>query len=213
MKNKRTNKFTLFGLLLLAASLVLTVYNLETQRAAGVASQEILDALISEMPKDGSESPTFSDSAFSGLPDQIDYIPDYILNPNMDMPEMSADEGKYIAMLSIPDLGLKLPVNTKWNYRNLKSSPCRYSGSAYTDDLIICAHNYDIHFGSIKYLRVGDPVILTDMDGNVFHYEVAELEILDPYATEQLQSGNWDLTLFTCTVGGATRVTVRCKKL
>jgi sortase A len=27
-----------------------------------------------------------------------------------------------------------------------------------------------------------------------------------------LNSGDWDLTLFTCTIGGVSRVTVRCQK-
>jgi sortase A len=38
------------------------------------------------------------------------------------------------------------------------------------------------------------------------------LEILRPTAVEEMISGDWDLTLFTCTIGGATRVTIRCEK-
>ena len=56
----------------------------------------------------------------------------------------------------------------------------------------------------------GEIITFTDMDGNVFFYEVAEIEILDPYAKEEMLSGEWDLTLFTCTYGGQERVTVRC---
>ena len=37
-----------------------------------------------------------------------------------------------------------------------------------------------------------------------------ELETLSPFAIEEMTGGNWDLTLFTCTVGGQYRVTVRC---
>lgn len=51
---------------------------------------------------------------------------------------------------------------------------------------------------------------LRDIDGNVFSYEVVSLETLSTYDVENMTDGDWDLTLFTCTVGGQFRVTVRC---
>ena len=48
------------------------------------------------------------------------------------------------------------------------------------------------------------------MDGNVFNYEVVAKETLMPTAIEEMASGDWALTLFTCTVGGSYRVTIRC---
>ena len=53
-------------------------------------------------------------------------------------------------------------------------------------------------------------VTITDVDGHIFAYEVISLESLMPTAVEEMESGDWDLTLFTCTVGGRTRVVVRC---
>ncbi len=50
------------------------------------------------------------------------------------------------------------------------------------------------------------------MDGNVFSYEVALLEILQPTDVDEMEGGDWDLTLFTCTVGGKSRVTARCER-
>lgn len=41
-------------------------------------------------------------------------------------------------------------------------------------------------------------------------YEVAEIEILSPDAVEEMTEDDGDLTLFTCTLGGGSRVTVRC---
>lgn len=101
---------------------------------------------------------------------------------------------------------------SQWSYPKLKKSPCRYRGSVYKDDLVIAAHNYRTHFGRIKDLSEGDEVIFTDIDGNIFYYEVALLEILAPNAVVEMESSEWDLTLFTCTLGGASRVTVRCKR-
>lgn len=92
----------------------------------------------------------------------------------------------------------------------LRRTPCRYSGSAYRDDLILLAHNYESHFGRLKSLSPGDAVLFTDADGNEFAYEVLELEMLRPTAVEDMTAGDWDLTLFTCTLGGQARVTVRC---
>lgn len=42
---------------------------------------------------------------------------------------------------------------------------------------------------------------------------VAEVEILKPTDVEQMIAGDWQLTLFTCTVGGTSRVTVRCRQV
>ena len=58
---------------------------------------------------------------------------------------------------------------------------------------------------------MGSEVIFTDMDGNRFIYAVSETEQLPGTAIEEMKSGDWDLTLFTCTIGGAARVTVRCE--
>ena len=40
-------------------------------------------------------------------------------------------------------------------------------------------------------------------------YKMVERETLNPTDIEGMESGNWDLTLFTCTVGGQSRVTIR----
>lgn len=62
--------------------------------------------------------------------------------------------------------------------------------------MVIAGHNYSSHFGSLKNRVQGDAVTFTDMDGNVFCYQVAEIETLPPYATQEMTSGEWDLTLF-----------------
>lgn len=78
---------------------------------------------------------------------------------------------------------------------------------------MIGAHNYATHFGRIRELSYGDRVIFTDMAGNVFVYEVADMETLRPYEGSQLCNGLWDLTLYTCTFGGEQRMTIRCEQV
>ena len=97
-----------------------------------------------------------------------------------------------------------------WSYPQLRIAPCRYYGSVGTEDLIIAAHNYSRHFGNIKNLLPGDEVYFTEMDGTVTAYEVAETDTLNPAAVEEMTDSGYALTLFTCTYGGQSRVTVRC---
>lgn len=88
-------------------------------------------------------------------------------------------------------------------------APCRYSGSLYQNNLIICAHNYASHFGKLKNLRVGGTAIFTDMDENIVRFQLVARETIQPEDMEAMEAGDWDLTLFTCTVGGQSRVAVR----
>ena len=114
-----------------------------------------------------------------------------------------------VPVLLVPEL----PVMAEWDDTRLKLAPCRYSGSTKTDDLVIAAHNYARHFGGLQTLQPGDAVWFTDMDGVVTAYEVAAVEVLQPTAVEEMTAGEYDLTLFTCTYGGRSRVTVRCDRV
>lgn len=190
--SKRASLLIKIGLLLTAAALCLAAYNLYEGAKAGNSAADAaakVDALIGE----------------SGAVSAFD--------PDMEMPTVQLDGYEYIGILRIQSLSLELPVMSEWSYSALKIAPCRYAGSAYSGDLVIAAHNYSSHFGQIKGLSLGDELSFTDADGNVFYYSVAEIETLSPFATEEMTSSGWDLTLFTCTVGGASRVTVRCEKI
>lgn len=50
----------------------------------------------------------------------------------------------------------------------------------------------------------------TDADGNEFSFRVAAVETLEAWETEAMERSGYPLTLYTCTVGGQYRVTVRC---
>ena len=64
----------------------------------------------------------------------------------------------------------------------------------------------------IEGLSLGDDVYFTDMDGVVTHYQVAEVNVIDPTAVEEVLESEFDLVMFTCTYGGANRVVVSCVK-
>ena len=209
MKNKG-KVWILLGLLLIAAALFLTSYNLYEQLKAERAAIEAVGQLEEYLPAVSNEILIEKDTDQSLLAaSEQEEIPDYILCPNMEMPVETINGIDYIGVLRIPPLELELPVISQWNYQNLKFAPCRYSGSAYLNNLIICGHNYPSHFADLKKLQEGDTATFTDMAGNTFTYQMIICEILNPDATEEMESGDWDLTLFTCTVGGQTRVAVR----
>lgn len=198
MKLKKGSIFIFIGLLLLVAALLLTCFNLYDQFRGERSVDNIMDKMILKNREHSL---------------QEGEIPDYILNPDMEMPVETIDGRDFIGTLEIPSLNLNLPIISQWSYGNLRVAPCRYDGSAYKNDMILAAHNYPSHFGNLKYLKEGEYVIFTDADGNKFTYTAVVRETLMPTAVNEMLSKeeeDWDLTLFTCTVGGRSRVVVRC---
>lgn len=189
------------GLLLLAAALGLAAFNLCEDSRAAMNASAAAQQLRQELPA----PPVNREET------EAEAVPDYVLAPEMEMPTVTVNGQDYIGTLQLPQLELEFPVISRWSYPRLKLAPCRYTGSAYTGDLVIAAHNYSCHFGRLKDLAQGDLVRFTDADGNVFTYAVAVREVLPPTAVEEMTAGEWDLTLFTCTLGGRSRVTVRCE--
>ena len=197
MKADRGTAWSHVGLLLIAAALFLSAYNEMASHEARNSAQQVIEQLCETLPTEstaGTEAPA---------------VPEYLLDAGREMPVQTINGRDYIGVLTIPSLELELPVLSQWDYPALKVAPCRYSGSLYQDNLIICAHNYASHFGKIKNLRVGDTAIFTDMDENVVSFQLAAQETIQPEDLEAMKAGDWDLTLFTCTVGGQSRVTVR----
>ena len=131
---------------------------------------------------------------------------------NDNAPIIKIDGDAFCGKVIIEKLGVELPVYDEWNYARLKSAPCRYAGGIETNDMIIAAHNYKSHFGALNTLQIGDEIAFMDAYGRSHLFTVCELLKLDGTAVSDMQSGGWDLTLFTCAKGGEQRVTVRCKR-
>ena len=114
-----------------------------------------------------------------------------------------------MGVLTLPRLGLSLPVAAVWSYDALQNSPCRYSGTPEDDNLVICAHNYSSHFGRIGELSPGDEATFTDLNGRVIRYALTEAETLAPDAVGDMTDSGFALSLFTCNWNGTARVTLR----
>ena len=207
--SKRGKLYTALGLLLLLAALLLTAYNLWRDAMASISVDFVLEHLTPALSSRQAALPALP----SGEDLEEAFVPDYVLNPEMAMPEENIDGRSYIGVLDIPALELSLPIISEWSYDALQIAPCRYSGSLYQDNLIICAHNYASHFGKLKELQPGDTVLFTDMDEHVVTFRMVERETLNPMDAEGMEAGDWDLTLFTCTIGGQTRVTIRLERV
>lgn len=200
-RGRRERLFAVLGIVCAVAAVGLTVYNLATQDRAGEAAEQNLSTLRVTMPLEATGVTVEPDAA---------QLPDYLLNPDMPMPTVEIDGVAYIGVLSLPSLGIELPVAAELSDATLYKAPCRYYGSAYLDNFIIAAHNYRRHFGPIHRLRAGDALTFTDVDGNTFRYTVAEQEVLQADDVERMISTDYALTLFTCTLGGQQRITIRC---
>ena len=127
-----------------------------------------------------------------------------------EMATVKVDGYECIGILSVPVLDLELPVLTDWSYAKLKKAPCHYYGTYYEKDFVIAAHNYKSHFGRLSELQAGDIVVFTDINNIEHYYEVVLLETLPKNATKEMITSGFDLSLYTCTLGGGSRVTVRC---
>lgn len=211
MKAKFGAFFMIVGIVMMTGALVLFLMNQQEQTEAAAAADAVMPEMVEQIQvyqeerkeelKDAPMLPTELAPAV-GYEEEI-----------KEMLVVDINGHGYIGFVSMPTLNLELPVMADWSYPKLKIAPCRYTGNLYTDDLVIMAHNYYRHFGQISNLSVGDAVIFTDMEGNRMDFEVVALDVLYPTDVEDMTSGDYDLTLFTCTYGGRSRVTVRCDRI
>ena len=189
--------FIIIGLVGLVVGIAWGEYNIWDSYRAGKEADRVLQSIVQYREEHAAQN-------------EAEATPDKIPDRQTEMPTVEIDGYRYIGTVTIPTIDVDLPVMETWDYTRMKIAPCRYRGSVYSDDLIICGHNYSSHLGRLGNLQTGDQVIFTDINGTEYQYTVVEKETLDGTAIEQMQSGDWDLTLFTCTLSGQTRTTVRC---
>lgn len=206
MRNKLSNVCILLGIALLLGAGILLLRNSGEDAAASQASGEILPQLVQQIEERQATLPTAPNPIIPGTPVEL-------LTPEeVEMPEAELNGNRYIGYLVIPKLELELPVLSEWSYMLLFTAPCRYTGTLLGEDLTIMAHNYNSHFGKLGQMEVGDEVVFVDVNGSVTRYAVTATDVLLPTAVEEVTGGDYDLTLFTCTYGGQSRITVYCDK-
>lgn len=211
MKKKQYKVLIFTGTMLLLAALFLALYNFRQNSESGKNTQKILSVIQNEI----SENPITTEPDESYYKPTSNLYDDYenSIDITEDVEQILEVDGKnYIGFVSIPNLNIELPVMDEWSNDNLRISPCRYYGKASSKDMIIAAHNYTSHFGNISLLNTGDAILFTDVSGKVYTYEVIQSDTVGGNDIEQMKSGagtDWNLTLFTCTLSGSSRVSVR----
>ncbi len=190
-RRRAGNILIIVGAVLLVAALALLVYN---QWDSWRASRDVAE--VQEKLEEAKE--------------ELNIIRDPFEEHDSTMATIEIDGWEYIGSIEMPRFGLELPVMSEWSYEGMRIAAARYTGSVWDKDLVICGHNYDRLMGNLRNAEEGDTVVFTDVQDNMFNYTVHEVEILTPSAVEDMITGDWDLTLFTCTIGGRTRVAVRC---
>ena len=194
--NKLGKIFIFIGSILIIASIILLTYNNYQEINAGKKSEIALDIIKSNIDTKN-ENNTITNQ-------------EIIFNENKEMETTNINGNDYLGTITIPSLKLELPVLSEYDYELLNIAPCRYYGSIYTNDLIICAHSYKTHFKYLDKLKQKDIIIVTDIKGNNYIYEVLEIEILKPNQVSEMINNDFDLTLYTCTNDGQNRITIRC---
>lgn len=194
---------------------------MEENRAAEASDHaaQLLLAKIEENILTGGNNPLepgVKDHPSTNIPDSeyhIDDAPDDEGVEKIKSPTVAVEGELYIGVLSIPAMRLQWPINSQWSYPRLKHTPCRYSGNAENNTLVVMAHNYRYHFGRFSNLKIGDAVKFTDTLGNEYNYTVEEVETIQPTRVDKVINNRFDLNLFTCNYNGDARIAVKCKRV
>ena len=187
----KSKLFTFTGIFCLVLALIISVNNLIDDRISINSQNKLIEAYDNQI-----------------VDESLLEVPDYVLNPDMDMPEVDVDGLSCIGILEVSSLDLRLPILGDWSDELLKKAPCRYSGSVYTNNMVIAGHNSRAQFNKLNKLKEGDLIVFTDVVGNVFEYHVSAIEVLDGDDVDGMLNG-WPLTLFMCTYDNLSRYTIR----
>ncbi len=192
----------IFGTALMLAAVLLFCINIYRENRAGQESERIVHMIEQDIHGRAAEDPADTEPQETYKTDETE------------KEEIVIDGESYAGIIEIPSLGLKLPVMKELDYKKLDTAPCVYSGSVYTGDIIIAAHNFRTHFGRLKELESGEGIRFTDCEGETFDFSVTSSELIDGEAADVMESGDdWDMTLFTCTYSGKARIALRCKRV
>lgn len=196
MKSKTGIILMLAGGAAIIFSLIIIAENIRLDSQGKKNSENVLNILESEI------------SSYSEDENNITYTDGNGLKKSK---TISVDNKYYWGIIDIPEIGIKLPVMSEWNYDNLNISPCLFYNDEKNNRKIIAGHNYSSHFGKLKQLKQGDYIIFTNAENKRVIYKVLQTEILGSTDTDKMLGGDdWNLTLFTCSLSGYERVTVRC---
>lgn len=204
LKRRIGSAFVVIGVVLILSALLLFLYNEKESEQAGQSAGSALaamqDAIQNNKTPEGEEDSTEA-TAEETIPEPTA------------LTVVEIDGYNYVGYISIPAFELELPIMDTWSEDRLRVAPCLQYGSPLTDDAVIAGHNYKHHFLPLHSIETGETVTFTDMTGYVIEYTVTEVKTLDPRSVYEVINSEHDLILYTCTIGGQSRVTVFCDRV
>lgn len=126
-------------------------------------------------------------------------------------------EGDIIGIIEIEALDLKYPVVEGAESSELSAGIGHIpdtAGIGAMGNCVLAGHRgsrYGTYFKYLDRVSIGDEIKLTDKEGNVYLYEVAETKVVGPYDNSVKDQGEEKvLTLLTCENSGTMRLIVIC---
>lgn len=195
MKRLFANPFSCICVILGAALLVGAVVLLVTVGNTG-----------SHGPQDAQK---ILEKAQTMIPQPVSRVPQE--RGNNTMAALQIDGINVVGILEAPQYGRTLPVASTWDTGLVSSMPCRFTGSIYDGTLIIGAVDGEGQLSFAAQMEVGDTVLLTDMEGGRYTYQVAAIHHAKHATLEKLQSGNYALTVFVKDSKTSEYLLIRCQ--
>ena len=134
----------------------------------------------------------------------------------INMPEKM---GQYeiLGEIEIPKINVKKYILNETTDESLNLSLTKFWGPNLHEvgNFSIIGHNYDQLFKRLKELEAGDTFTLTARNGERGTYEVYKSYIVEPNDMDCIEDsliGQREVTLITCTVGGAQRLIVKAQQ-
>jgi len=130
---------------------------------------------------------------------------------NNTMAALQIDGINVVGILEAPKYGRLLPVASTWDTGLVASMPCRFTGSIYDKTMIIGAVDGEGQFSFATQMEAGDTVVLTDMEGGRYTYNVAAIHHAKHATLEKLRTGDYPLTIFVKNSKTSEYLLIRCQ--
>ena len=168
----------LIGILLVVAAAGIFWYVSQARQSQTRVTDDVRMRLESLLPSDG--------DGFSGISTNGE--------GDSRIPSLLIDDVSYMGIVSVPSVGLNLPVRTSEDSGSLQVAPYRYAGTP-TTHLIFVGWDSEEQFGSLSRVGVDDHVEFVDVDGISYSYHVNSLSTPRDFKMSDEIASIADLTL------------------
>jgi sortase A len=126
-------------------------------------------------------------------------------------------EGDVIGIIEIKSIGIRYPVIEGTGASALNAGIghiTETAGIGEKGNCVLCGHNGSrrgTFFTPLSQAAIGDEVTILDKNGETHIYEITDSFVVNPYDNSiKTQTGEEELTLFTCAQKGTMRYVVKC---